>query len=456
MAGAGDKWRVETSLPFGTISTVPIPSFRWFGVTWFEAEAYANWLNTRSDKLRLGVTMPQGYSVQLATEEEWERAARRRWARVSVGEYIRCNSLQHREGAWTEDTTAVSTYPTGISPIGAWDMGGNVWEWTCSYEAKNSPSARVAWRFLVLYSGTRPLRGQSLARPSPLQRQFRYSGCCVPAVFWFLIFRLRLRTGFLASVECWFAGVLGGRGLPPAGGREGKGARPPSQGVETPGGRTRQRIGTDKRIMFAGNLRPPADRLRATPARRTSCHQHSRTATRCSSASPRTRSPGGRCPTWPKTSQLCPTVLAHPERCAYPMENIKTIMGPAATREGILAGLVWLEERLRADTGGDATATGNATAVIYYTGHGWRAMAASSLLVRSASSRAAFCGRLTSTRVVRAPSARAATEPHKMTAVSASLPAAARCAGGVGVEKPVQALEGSAAEAYGQWERCRR
>jgi len=59
-------------------------------------------------------------------------------------------------------------------------------------------------------------------------------------------------------------------------------------------------------------------------------------------------------------------VLAHPERCAYPAENIKTIVGPAATREGILAGLVWLEERLHADP------SGNATAVIYYTGHGWR------------------------------------------------------------------------------------
>ena len=64
-------------------------------------------------------------------------------------------------------------------------------------------------------------------------------------------------------------------------------------------------------------------------------------------------------------------VLAHPERCAYPAENIKTIVGPAATRQGILAGLAWLEERLRAD------ASGNATAVIYYTGHGWRDTAGS-------------------------------------------------------------------------------
>ena len=59
-------------------------------------------------------------------------------------------------------------------------------------------------------------------------------------------------------------------------------------------------------------------------------------------------------------------VLAHPERCGYPAANIKTLTGLAATRAGILDGLAWLAERLAAD------ASGNATAVIYYSGHGWR------------------------------------------------------------------------------------
>ena len=63
-------------------------------------------------------------------------------------------------------------------------------------------------------------------------------------------------------------------------------------------------------------------------------------------------------------------VLKHPERCAYPDDNIKVISGPAATRQGITDGLEWLAERLAADKSGDATA------VVYYTGHGWRDKAA--------------------------------------------------------------------------------
>jgi hypothetical protein len=59
-------------------------------------------------------------------------------------------------------------------------------------------------------------------------------------------------------------------------------------------------------------------------------------------------------------------VLTHPERCAYLSENVKTLTGTQATRAGILDGFEWLQERLRAD------ASGNTTAIIYYSGHGWR------------------------------------------------------------------------------------
>jgi tetratricopeptide (TPR) repeat protein len=58
-------------------------------------------------------------------------------------------------------------------------------------------------------------------------------------------------------------------------------------------------------------------------------------------------------------------VLTHPERCAYPEANVKVIRGKEATRRGILDGLDWLQARIRADQSKDATA------VVYYRGHGW-------------------------------------------------------------------------------------
>ncbi|MCB9150926.1 MAG: caspase family protein [Caldilineaceae bacterium] len=59
-------------------------------------------------------------------------------------------------------------------------------------------------------------------------------------------------------------------------------------------------------------------------------------------------------------------VLVHPQRCAYPADNVRKVMGQAATRSGILDGLDWLRICLQND-GSD-----NATAVFYYSGHGWQ------------------------------------------------------------------------------------
>jgi uncharacterized caspase-like protein len=59
------------------------------------------------------------------------------------------------------------------------------------------------------------------------------------------------------------------------------------------------------------------------------------------------------------------TVLVNPERCGYLSENVKVIKGKGSTRQGILAGMAWLQEKIAVDK------SGNATAILYYTGHGW-------------------------------------------------------------------------------------
>jgi formylglycine-generating enzyme required for sulfatase activity len=119
------------------------------GISWFEAEAYGNWLNTRNPVS----DMPEGYVVRLPTEEEWERSARGvhgreyPWGDKFDFRYLSCTEAWEGKKdidwfKWLKNipgvaaTTAVCTYSQGVSPEGIWDAAGNIWEWTASwYEA---------------------------------------------------------------------------------------------------------------------------------------------------------------------------------------------------------------------------------------------------------------------------------------------------------------------------------
>lgn len=102
------------------------------GVCWFEAEAYCKWLSRKI------VAVPEGYTVRLLTTDEWERAARGTDGR----EYPWGDGfVKSAANTWDSDatgsglggTTAVVTFAQGVSPTDAWDMSGNVWEWTGSW-----------------------------------------------------------------------------------------------------------------------------------------------------------------------------------------------------------------------------------------------------------------------------------------------------------------------------------
>ncbi|GAB4543467.1 MAG: hypothetical protein Fur002_15530 [Anaerolineales bacterium] len=102
------------------------------GVSWFEAEAYCNWLSRKI------VAVPEGYTVRLPTELEWERASRGEDAReYPWGEGFDKTAANtwdsEATGAGLGGTTAVCAFPQGVSPTGAWDMSGNAWEWTSSW-----------------------------------------------------------------------------------------------------------------------------------------------------------------------------------------------------------------------------------------------------------------------------------------------------------------------------------
>jgi formylglycine-generating enzyme required for sulfatase activity len=89
-------------------------------VTWHDAVAYARW----ADKA-------------LAEEVEWEKAARGPWgARYPWGgRPVPVEAAGNVRETGVGATTPVGRFPAGVSPYGAHDMVGNVWEWCATRTA---------------------------------------------------------------------------------------------------------------------------------------------------------------------------------------------------------------------------------------------------------------------------------------------------------------------------------
>ena len=140
MRWIGGEWQADSKL-----SKHPVVF-----ISWFDAESYCKWAGRR-----------------LPTEAEWEKAARGEDGRTYPwGEEITCNHANIRKYTGNSyycigGTTAVGSYPDGVSPYGMLDMAGNVSEWVADwidekyydYSPLENPQGPSSGTFRVLRGG---------------------------------------------------------------------------------------------------------------------------------------------------------------------------------------------------------------------------------------------------------------------------------------------------------------
>ena len=119
-----------------------------WAVNWFEARAYARWLNAKLASCILSSSIGPGYSVMLPTELQWERAARAAsltssdnriwpWGDQPFDARQHAHLVQKISGV-----CAVGLFPPNA--IGLYDLAGNVWEWMDNFNrGEESDFARV-------------------------------------------------------------------------------------------------------------------------------------------------------------------------------------------------------------------------------------------------------------------------------------------------------------------------
>lgn len=146
----GWEWKGSRTEPFfWNDSKCHLSNHPVVGVSWYEAYAYAQWLDELREENRLPYlpeTMPSDHNIRLLYECEWEKAAR-----IPDGrKFPWGDEFDGARANWSYSgirrTSAVELFPEGANPThGACDLSGNVWEWllTAWQETYQTPQSET-------------------------------------------------------------------------------------------------------------------------------------------------------------------------------------------------------------------------------------------------------------------------------------------------------------------------
>ncbi len=118
--------------PSGYYGQLAYQDYPVINITWQQANDFCSWRGGR-----------------LPTEAEYEKTAG--WNPQNGltliypwGNFSPTDQLANYDGV-DRDTTPVGSYPKGVSPVGAYDMVGNVWEWVSDWYSPTYYSDNQSW-----------------------------------------------------------------------------------------------------------------------------------------------------------------------------------------------------------------------------------------------------------------------------------------------------------------------
>ncbi len=107
---------IEAGVCSGSLNRYPADTFPATFISSYEAEMYCSWAGGR-----------------LPTEAEWEKAARGVGANLYAWGDDPPNCSQANFEGCLGSSSAIGSYPAGVSPYGVEEVAGNVWEWVSDW-----------------------------------------------------------------------------------------------------------------------------------------------------------------------------------------------------------------------------------------------------------------------------------------------------------------------------------